>query len=88
MGLNSTDGAAIVDAILALAKTLNMRSIAEGIETAEQLRYLAQRGCDYLQGYYFARPLYPEDVPGILQQDFSVDIQRAMNGRTELHASG
>ena len=87
-GLNSTDGAAIVDAILALAKTLNMRSIAEGIETAEQLRYLAQRGCDYLQGYYFARPLYPEDVPGILQQDFSVDIQRAMNGRTELHASG
>ena len=74
--MNSSDGAAIVDAIIALAKTLNMRSIAEGIETEEQLAYLAKRGVDLMQGFYFARPLYPEDVPNAILQDYSETIRR------------
>ncbi|EED30986.1 response regulator receiver modulated diguanylate cyclase/phosphodiesterase [gamma proteobacterium NOR5-3] len=74
--MNSADGAAIVDAIIALAKTLNMRSIAEGIETEEQLAYLAKRGVDLMQGFYFARPLYPEDVPNAIAQDYSETIRR------------
>ena len=57
--LDSPDGAAIVDAILALSKTLNLRSIAEGIEDTHKLAYLVNKGCDLLQGYYFARPIYP-----------------------------
>jgi len=69
--LGSADGAAIVDAILALSKSLNLRVIAEGIESEEQLRYLLRKQCDLLQGYYFSHPAYPEDVPGLLKQDYS-----------------
>ncbi|MFT6052322.1 MAG: putative signal transduction protein with EAL and GGDEF domain [Halioglobus sp.] len=68
--LNTVDGAAIVDAILALAKTLQLRVIAEGIETQEQLSYLVKRECELLQGYFFSRPIYPEDVPAMLTQNF------------------
>jgi len=45
--------------------------IAEGIETRDQLRHLVEKECTLLQGYYFSRPIYPEDVPTMLQQDFS-----------------
>ncbi|TCO74924.1 two-component system response regulator [Chromatocurvus halotolerans] len=76
--MSSADGVAIVDAIIVLAKTLNLRSIAEGIETQEQLRHLVQNKCDLLQGYYFARPLYPEDVPEALRRNYSSDITEAL----------
>jgi len=72
--LNRPDGAAIVDAIIALAKTLNLRVIAEGIEDEHQLSYLVDKHCDLLQGFYFARPIYPEDVPGMLRQVFTWDL--------------
>ncbi len=72
--LDTPDGAAIVDAILALAKTLKLRVIAEGIENEHQLAYLVAKGCNLLQGFYFARPLYPEDVPNMLQTNFSKQI--------------
>jgi predicted signal transduction protein with EAL and GGDEF domain len=75
--LDSSDGAAIVDAILALAKTLKLRVIAEGIENEHQLSYLAKKDCDLFQGYYFARPIYPEDVPDMLRQNFSTEIKEA-----------
>ena len=48
---------AIVRAIMGLARALGLEVIAEGIETAEQLSLLRELGCDYGQGYYFARPL-------------------------------
>ena len=73
--LHSPDGAAIVDAILALSKTLNLRVIAEGIEDLHQLSYLVAKECDLLQGFYFARPIYPEEVPDMLRQVFSWDLQ-------------
>lgn len=72
--LDTADGAAIVDAIIALSKTLKLRVIAEGIENREQLHYLVAKGCDLLQGYYFARPIYPEDVPDMLRQNFSQEL--------------
>lgn len=75
--LNTTDGAAIIDAIVAMSHALNLRSIAEGIETAEQLAYLSERGCDLLQGFYFERPLFPEDVPEAVGQDYAREIQAA-----------
>tara|TARA_R110002110_G_scaffold415765_2_gene655238 strand:+ start:98571 stop:100391 length:1821 start_codon:yes stop_codon:yes gene_type:complete len=77
--LNSPDGEAIIDAILALSKTLNLRVIAEGIETEHQLAYLVNKQCDLLQGFYFARPIYPEDVPDMLRQNFKQQIQDAVN---------
>jgi predicted signal transduction protein with EAL and GGDEF domain len=72
--LISPDGAAIVDAIIALAKTLNLRVIAEGIEDEYQLSYLVARECDLLQGFYFSRPIYPEDVPDMLKRVFSWEM--------------
>jgi EAL domain-containing protein (putative c-di-GMP-specific phosphodiesterase class I) len=69
--LDSPDGPPIIDAILALAKTLNLRVIAEGIETEQQLAYLVAKKCDLLQGFYFARPIYPEDVAAMLHQNFT-----------------
>jgi EAL domain-containing protein (putative c-di-GMP-specific phosphodiesterase class I) len=68
--LSSSDGAAIIDAIIALSRTLNLRVVAEGIETVEQMRYMVDKQCDLLQGFYFARPMYPEDVPALLKQDY------------------
>jgi EAL domain-containing protein (putative c-di-GMP-specific phosphodiesterase class I) len=68
--LDSPDGAAIVDAIIALSKTLQLRVVAEGIETEAQMHYLIDKRCDLLQGYHFSRPIYPEDVPAILRQNF------------------
>ncbi len=52
-----SDGAAIVDAIVALAHRLNLRVVAEGVETAAQRDHLVAQGCDELQGFFFSRPL-------------------------------
>ncbi|AZZ95846.1 EAL domain-containing protein [Pseudoalteromonas sp. R3] len=60
----------IVKTIYMLAQNLNMTCIAEGVETAQQLSFLRDLGCEYMQGYYFSKPLsvkelfekYPPDV--------------------------
>lgn len=51
------DDRAIVDAIINMAKGLGIQTIAEGVETAEQLEYLRSKGCDHIQGYYLSHPL-------------------------------
>ncbi|MBI2779664.1 MAG: EAL domain-containing protein [Gammaproteobacteria bacterium] len=63
------DDAAIADAILALAHTLNLRVIAEGVETAEQLQYLRSRRCDMAQGYLLSKPLPAEEITRMLGED-------------------
>lgn len=52
---------AILNSIIALARQLNMLSIAEGVEAREQLQMLTQMGCSIFQGYYFAKPMPVED---------------------------
>ncbi|RUO53546.1 EAL domain-containing protein [Pseudidiomarina homiensis] len=48
---------AISRAILAMAKALKIKTVAEGVESEAQVRWLTQEGCDYAQGYYFSKPL-------------------------------
>lgn len=47
----------IVSAILAMAKEMKLKVLAEGVETEEQFLFLKEKGCDYAQGYYFSKPL-------------------------------
>src|SRR5271165_6057092 len=55
--LTDPDDAAIAKTIVALAQTLGLKVIAEGIETTEQRVFLATSGCHYYQGYFFSKPL-------------------------------
>lgn len=54
------DGA-LVKSIISMAHNLNMKCIAEGVETDDQLAFLQQHGCDEIQGFYFSRPLVVQD---------------------------
>jgi len=57
---NDADDLAICTAVIAMGKALGLKVIAEGVETAEQADFLAERGCNMLQGYYFYLPM-PEE---------------------------
>ena len=59
--------AAVTQAIVTLAQNLGMDVVAEGVETPEQVAQLQALETDYAQGYYFARPLRPEDATVFLQ---------------------
>jgi diguanylate cyclase (GGDEF)-like protein len=59
---------AIVGAVVAMAHTLGMKVVAEGVETVDQHRELASLGCDSCQGYYFARPMPAGEFETLLQQ--------------------
>jgi diguanylate cyclase (GGDEF)-like protein len=60
------EDAAIVGAVIAVARSLRLRVVAEGIETEQQAEQLRAMGCDLGQGFLFARPLPPEHVPAVL----------------------
>ena len=61
------DDAAIVRAIIQMAHSLNLRTIAEGVETEEHAGQLRVFGCDEAQGYHFARPMPPEQIERLLR---------------------
>jgi EAL domain-containing protein (putative c-di-GMP-specific phosphodiesterase class I) len=61
------DDAAIVKTIVALAHALELGVIAEGVETEDQLRFLAQLNCDLYQGYYFSKPVPAGDIVKLLE---------------------
>jgi diguanylate cyclase (GGDEF)-like protein/PAS domain S-box-containing protein len=60
---------AIANMIIELAHTLGLEVIAEGVETEEQAALLNEMGCDLAQGYHFAPPLPPEEIPALLSSD-------------------
>jgi len=54
---NNPDDQAIATAIIQMARSLGMHTLAEGVETEAQREFLRARGCDAIQGYLYARPL-------------------------------
>ncbi|MCP5327922.1 MAG: EAL domain-containing protein [Steroidobacteraceae bacterium] len=63
-----TNDAAIVNAIISMARSLKLETIAEGVETAQHALRLASLGCDFAQGYYFSGPLPAEDCRRLLAE--------------------
>jgi EAL domain-containing protein (putative c-di-GMP-specific phosphodiesterase class I) len=64
---HSSEDTNIVESAIQLGHSLNLRVVAEGIESPEHLRQLEDFGCDVAQGFHLARPLPPEQIPGWLQ---------------------
>ena len=63
------DDAAIAELIITLAHSLGLTVVAEGVETVEQADFMRERHCDAMQGYYFSRPVGPDDFMRLLQQE-------------------
>jgi diguanylate cyclase (GGDEF)-like protein/PAS domain S-box-containing protein len=62
------DDAAIAVAIISMGQSLNLRIIAEGVETAEDLAFLRAHGCQEAQGYYFSRPVPAEQIAHLIER--------------------
>jgi diguanylate cyclase (GGDEF)-like protein/PAS domain S-box-containing protein len=65
---DSSDDETITSAIIALARSLDLQVIAEGVETAAQLNFLKERECHEMQGYFFARPMPHDAIPHLLKR--------------------
>jgi EAL domain-containing protein (putative c-di-GMP-specific phosphodiesterase class I) len=63
------DDAAITQAIIAMAHSLRLNVVAEGVETAEQLAFLRDYECDEIQGYYFSKPQPEKDIAPLLRDN-------------------
>ena len=59
----------MIDYILTMAKELKLTTIAEGVETKEQRDYLLEKGCDIIQGYYYAKPMPEEDFEEYMEKE-------------------
>ena len=80
------DDEALARTIVQLARTLRLSTVAEGIETPEQLSQLRDLGCEQGQGYYFAQPLTSDDITGLPADQADAMVfhagTAAVNGQT------
>ncbi len=71
------DSESLVYAIIAMARSLNMLVVAEGVETLEQLEYLRQHGVDLIQGYCFSKPLTADEFRQLLEDQQGAPLRAA-----------
>ncbi len=63
---DSKEGILIAQAIIAMAQSLNLSLVVEGIENVKQLNYFKQQGCDVMQGFLFSKPVEADEILGML----------------------
>ncbi|MBI2240386.1 MAG: EAL domain-containing protein [Magnetospirillum gryphiswaldense] len=83
--ITDPNDAAIVDAIVAMAKALNMKVVAEGVEHTQHLDFLRDIGCDQMQGYLFSRPLPAEEMGQMLAEGRRLPITSVQRGSKIRH---
>ena len=71
----SPEETSIVTAIISMGRSLKLRVVAEGVETQDELTFLQTHQCDEAQGYFFCRPLIPEQFAELLKSGISAAIQ-------------
>lgn len=67
----SNESFAIINAVVAMAKSLDMTTTAEGVETAEEAELIRNLGCDKIQGYYFGRPMPSDDAKRLFDENWT-----------------
>jgi diguanylate cyclase (GGDEF)-like protein/PAS domain S-box-containing protein len=72
------DAVAIVTAVIAMAKSLKMKVVAEGVETFEELEFLHAHHCEEAQGYYFSRPVPADQFARLLESGISPEARTAL----------
>jgi len=72
--------AMVIKTIIGMAQTLGLRVVAEGVETGAQLSYLSDKGCDFMQGYYFSRPARVKDITRLLFEGRRLEFTSKANG--------
>ncbi|MBY4677004.1 bifunctional diguanylate cyclase/phosphodiesterase [Marinobacterium arenosum] len=72
---NSTRNQELVRAIIAMAHKLNLKVVAEGIETAEQAAFISREQCDLSQGYFHGRPVPAETLQGLLSERLEASVE-------------
>jgi diguanylate cyclase (GGDEF)-like protein len=80
---NNSDDAAISKAIIAMAHSLRLEVIAEGVETMDQLSILFAQGCDAAQGYYLGKPIGEEDIPALLMKGSLLESTESPDDKTQ-----
>ena len=75
----------IVSTITAMSKQMRLKTVAEGVETMDQLRWLREIGCDEVQGFYFCRPMPEQDTQRYLQAGLGPVTTEGCSAQTTVH---
>lgn len=81
--MERTNGKGIINYIISLAKWLNLQVVAEGVETKQQITQLKEMGCDYVQGYYFSKPLERSEFFALLKKSNITDMNAVRTAGVE-----
>lgn len=74
------DSAAIAKAVIAMAHSLHLKVIAEGVETQGQLNYLQSQGCDEIQGYFVSKPIPADELERLLAEQIRIPLHEHADG--------
>jgi len=82
------DDAAITRAVIAMSKSMNIKVLAEGVETKEHLDFLRQNGCDEIQGYYISKPQPADELESNMPSIFEILGEAFVENKVEFKKAG